>query len=151
MSPTWSLSLEEGPDHLWSVRLHGALAVGLITTNILFARGHFLFYPFTTLLGVLALGLLGATLTAGVGVHVSLRAASVRQAGQVMGMAVLLVSFGPFLAARAGLNYWRAHGHPTPISLETTGLVFFACLMVLDAGLIMTALLRFSRTRLILD
>jgi ABC-2 type transport system permease protein len=129
----------------------GGLAVGLVTTNVLFAEGRFLFYPPATLIGVLVLGVLGATLTAGLGVHVSLRAGSVRQAGQVMGLAILLVSFGPLLAARSGLNYWRAHGHPTPISMETAGLVFFACLVVLDAGLIATALLRFRRSRLILD
>jgi len=121
--------------------LVGSLAVGLVTVNVLFARGALVFYPLSTLVGSAALAVLGATLTTAIGVLVSLRAASVRQASQQMGVAILVVGLGPLLVLRA----------VSPSDPLALGSVALACAALLDAGLIAIALSRFRRTRLVLD
>lgn len=76
------------------------LLLGAITVNLRRTGDALVLYPASMIAGSLVATALGATLIAALGVLVSLRAATVRQAGQMMGLAVLAVAFGPVLAWR---------------------------------------------------
>jgi ABC-2 type transport system permease protein len=129
----------------------GSLALGLVTANVMFERGGIVLYPPATIAGALILTLLGAALAASLGVLVSLRAPTVRQAGQLMGVAVLLVSLGPVLVFRTASTWLGTHEFARPVSLAAAGMIAFAAFVILDAVLIATVMSRFQRTRLTLD
>jgi ABC-2 type transport system permease protein len=129
-----------------------SLLLGVVTVNVVVRPERLLLYPPATLAGALVMNLLGAALIAGLGVLVSLRSASVRQAGQLMGIAVLLVGFAPVMGIRALSAYWRSHGHAvTAADTALAVLVGLALLILLDTSLIAAAVLRFRRSRLLLD
>lgn len=135
-----------------------SLVLGLITVNVTAGQGQWLVYPPATLAGALVASVLGATLIAGLGVLVSLRAASVRQASQLMGVAILLVAFVPVIVVRGLANYWKAHapvGAPstplTPAQTVLLAVVALAVFVMVDAGLIGATMLRFRRSGLSLD
>lgn len=129
-----------------------SLLLGVVTVNVLVRPERLLLYPPATLAGALAMNVLGAALIAGLGVLVSLRSASVRQAGQLMGIAVLVVGFAPVLGVRALSAYWRSHGHAvTPADAALAGLAGLGLFILLDGSLIAAAVLRFRRSRLLLD
>lgn len=129
-----------------------SLLLGVVTVNVLVRPERLLLYPPATLAGALAMNVLGAALIAGLGVLVSLRSASVRQAGQLMGIAVLVVGFAPVLGVRALSAYWRSHGHAvTPADAALAGLAGLGLFILLDTSLIAAAVLRFRRSRLLLD
>src|SRR5512132_2161163 len=129
-----------------------SLLLGVVTVNVIVRPERLLLYPPATLAGALVMNLLGAALIAGLGVLVSLRSASVRQAGQLMGIAVLLVGFAPVVGVRALSAYWRSHGHPvTAADTALAGLVGLALFILLDVSLIGAAVVRFRRSRLLLD
>ncbi|MCL4489261.1 MAG: ABC transporter permease [Chloroflexi bacterium] len=99
-------------------------------------------------LGSLVLSLLGALLPAGIGVFFSLRAPTVRSVQQMLGSTAFLLLLIPLAGARAlpaaGVNL--ASFDPT-----LTLLSVIAGLAVLDAVLLLAAMRRFERTRLVLD
>jgi ABC-2 type transport system permease protein len=129
-----------------------SLLLGVVTVNVVVRPERLLLYPPATLAGALVMNLLGAALIAGLGVLVSLRSASVRQAGQLMGIAVLLVGFAPVMGIRAVAAYWRSHGHAvTAADTALAVLVGLALFILLDTSLIAAAVLRFRRSRLLLD
>lgn len=129
-----------------------SLVLGIVTVNILVGQGALLLYPAATLAGALVASVLGATLIAGLGVLVSLHSASVRQASQMMGVAVLLVGLAPGLAIRGIAQYWKAHSHTTnPFEMAILGFAMIAVFVVVDAGLIGATMMRFRRSRLLLD
>src|SRR5690606_39272451 len=72
------------------------MIVSLITINIGFRDGGLLFYPLELFAGALVFSLLISGLSGCIGVLVSLRAGSVRQAQQMMS-AGMLILFLPFL------------------------------------------------------
>jgi ABC-2 type transport system permease protein len=129
----------------------GSLLTGLVTVNVFLAPGRWLFYPAATLIGALVVTVIGSTLTAALGVLVSIRAASVRQAGHMMGLAVLALGFSPLLVVRALSKHWGAGGGLTPMDMTVLGLIAIGCLVALDAGLLAAALVQFRRSRLIVD
>jgi ABC-2 type transport system permease protein len=129
-----------------------SLLLGVVTVNVVVRPERLLLYPPATLAGALVMNLLGAALIAGLGVLVSLRSASVRQAGQLMGIAVLLVGFAPVMGIRAVAAYWRSHGHAvTAADTALAVLVGLALFILFDTSLIAAAVLRFRRSRLLLD
>jgi ABC-2 type transport system permease protein len=129
-----------------------SLLLGVVTVNVVVRPERLLLYPPATLVGALVMNLLGAALIAGLGVLVSLRSASVRQAGQLMGIAVLLVGFAPVMGIRAVAAYWRSHGHAvTAADTALAVLVGLALFILFDTSLIAAAVLRFRRSRLLLD
>ncbi len=128
-----------------------SLVLGIVTVNILVAHESLLLYPAATLLGALVVSVLGATLIAGLGVLVSLHSASVRQASQVMGVAVLLVAFAPALAIKALATYWKAHSlTASPFETALLGFLAVGVFVMVDAGLIGATMMRFRRSRLLL-
>lgn len=80
----------------WGLTLAGLL-IGLVTVNIVHGQGQILMFSLQVGLGILVLTFLVAVLAAAVGVLVSLRAASVRQAQQTLSVAFLLLFIPLFL------------------------------------------------------
>src|SRR6266498_2872238 len=72
------------------------MLVSLVTINVAYGRDGLLFYPTLITLGALVFSILISGLSASIGVLVSLRAGSVRQAQQMMSVGMLLL-FVPFM------------------------------------------------------
>ncbi len=129
-----------------------SLLLGLVTVNIAYSQGQLLFFPAWLLLSILAVSLLISVFSAGLGVLVSLRAATVRQAQQTLSIAVfvpLLPIFAlPLLPAsvRLSIAAWASTA-----SINTVFLVALALVLVLDLGLLAACRVRFQRSKLILD
>lgn len=130
-----------------------ALFAGAIAVTIAYGEGQVLFYPPAIALGALLLSLLSGGLAAGVGVLISLRAATVRQAQQTLSVAILIL----FLAATYGTRALPASAQSQIMTLfigigETRLIVAVAAiLLLLDAIFLAAARARFVRSRLILD
>jgi ABC-2 type transport system permease protein len=137
----------------WGVTLV-LLAIGLVTVNIANWGGPILFYKPSILLADLAFSFLVAMLTAAAGVLFSLRAATTQEAQQTL-MAVLLIppmilQFGLFAILSSESGEARFREVLATLSFEQVILVIVAVLLVLDVALLMAAMSRFKRARLIL-
>ncbi|MGB2895112.1 MAG: hypothetical protein WBB65_02965, partial [Anaerolineales bacterium] len=128
----------------------------LVMVNITHWDGQVLFYtPIMTLANV-AISLLLASLVASIGVLISLRAATVQEAQQSLMTATLfpliLLQMIPLLLlnlvpnGKAILKELVEAANPTQIIL-----IVIALLVVLDLALLVMAMVRFKRARLILD
>jgi len=131
------------------------LAIGLVTVNVAHWDGHILFYKPSILLADLAFSLLVAMLTAGAGVLFSLRAATTQEAQQTL-MAVLLIppmilQFALFAIMGSDSGKARLNEVLGALSFKQIILVIVAVLVVLDLGLLLAAMARFQRARLIVD
>jgi ABC-2 type transport system permease protein len=127
------------------------LLLGLLTVNLAF-RGHGLvLYQWPVVLAMAVLGLLGATFVAGLGVLISLRAATVRQAQQTLSAAILVLLIAPIAVARMLTTSWAAHVHVTPARAATLVIIAVAVIAALDAAVVVLARLRFQRSRLVAD
>ena len=128
------------------------LLVALITVNVVEGNG-ILLYPVGVVVGGAILGLLTATLSASIGVLVSLRAATVKQAAQQLVFASIALTWLPLF----GLSLLPMQLQESLIlsakTGDTTRIFIFACVVLvgLDFGLLMLAISRFKRSRLILD
>lgn len=129
-----------------------SFTLGLITTNVVYGKGELILYPFDIAAAVLALSLLGSLFASSMGVLVSLRASTVRQAQQIMSLG-FMVLFVPMLAFPALPDAWKgrlilalANAEWQPIVMWVSGL-----LALIDAILIAAAMARFKRAKLILD
>ncbi|WP_009630294.1 ABC transporter permease [Synechocystis sp. PCC 7509] len=136
--------------YAWLLALIMLLA-GLITVNIV-DGGGILLYPVQVAFSGGILGLLTATLSASTGVLVSLRAATVKQAAQQLVFASIALTWLPLF----GLSLLPTRLQESLIlsaKSGTTGIFLFACVVLigLDFGLLMLAISRFKRSRLILD
>ena len=129
------------------------MLASLITINISYGRYYgLIFYPTSMLLAALVFSVLISGLSACIGVLVSLRAGSVRQAQQMMsaGMLVLflpfmLIQFIPVRLIRS-ISAMALNVSPLQIAL---GLALV--LIVIEGILIAVALHLFQRSKLILD
>ena len=133
----------------------GTVLLGLVTVNIAYWGGRLLLYPPIVIAADLLLSLLMSTLSATMGVFVSLRAPTVRQAEQDM-MALLvggfmLLALAPILALRA-IPGLEARFAELLKSLNVTQfvLLLLLALIALDAAFLAAAMRRFQRARLIL-
>jgi ABC-2 type transport system permease protein len=129
------------------------MLVGLVTVNLAHGRGELLLYSATVFGGIVGLSLLAAGLVAGAGVLVSLRAATVRQAAQMLSIAIMLLFFVPVFGVQALPVEWKVRLAQAVMAadVERIVLVAAAVLIVLDLGLLAAAMARFQRARLILD
>jgi ABC-2 type transport system permease protein len=130
--------------------------LGLATVNVKHWGSGPHFYRPIVLVADIAASLLVATLSAAMGVFVSLRAATVRQAEQNI-MALLaggsiLIGTAPILALKAipGLEA-RFAEVLTTLDVTQLILVLLFVLIALDAGFLVAARHRFQRAKLILD
>jgi ABC-2 type transport system permease protein len=128
------------------------MLVSLVTVNLVDGQGGLLLYPIPIALGLVILVLLVSTLASVLGVLVSLRAASVRQALQTFTIAnaVLLI---PVLVI--SLLHPALLATITPFILKTSFISLAigagVGLTLLDVILILATLARFKRAKLILD
>jgi len=129
------------------------LFVGLVTVNVSDWSGRVLVYPAATVAGFLAFGTLGSALVAGIGVLVSLRAATVRQAAQSLSLGIVLLVWVPILAVQFLPRTLTESVLSKLMSLDVA-IVFpllLLALAVVDVIVLAAALARFQRDRLILD
>jgi len=128
------------------------LLVSLVTINIVVhGEGLLLFTP-TMTIGALVFSVLVSGLAASIGVLVSLRASSVRQAQQWMSFGMLIL-FLPFMfiqfIPRAWLeSFGNAIIHADPLQI---GIWVAVALLVVESVLLMIAMRLFQRSKLILD
>jgi ABC-2 type transport system permease protein len=130
-----------------------SLIVGLISVNLSAGHGHLLLYPTGRALATLVLTFLFATLATGIGVLVSLRASTVRQAQQTLTIGwIALVFIGVFAVQLISpATRTRLEHRLSTVQLTTAVLVIVAILIVLDVIILAVNFARFQRSRLILD
>ena len=92
--------------HTWVVT-QIVMIIALVPSNIRFWEGRVLFYRADVMLSGLGLSLLVASLVSTVGVLISLRASSAKQAQQTMGLAVFILAWGPILALQVLPDQWK--------------------------------------------
>ncbi len=128
------------------------LLVSLVTVNVAFGQGELLIFPLPLSLAALSFSILISGLAASIGVLVSLRAGSVRQAQQMMsiGMFVLFIPFMliQFIPANLlqSLGETLKRTDPALAAIWVTG-----GLLILDVVLIAIGMRLFQRSKLILD
>lgn len=124
------------------------LLLQMVALNLGLGSAGNLIYGSTIAAGSLVLSLLGSLLSAGIGVFFSLRASSVRSVQQMLGSAGIGLFLIPLVASRVlpalGVNL-------SQLDQTSTVLSVIIGLAILDAGLLLAAMRRFQRARLILD
>lgn len=126
---------------------------GLVGVNFFHGDGKLLLYPASILFGGMVLGFLSATLAASIGVIVSLRSPTVRQAAQKLAFVSIGLTWIPIL----GFNLLPSQLQTSLLNSAKNAdgtqlfLISLVILFVLDAGLLAIAMVRFKRSRLILD
>jgi ABC-2 type transport system permease protein len=124
------------------------LLLQMVALNLVLGSGGIMVYSPMIGFSSLALSLLGSLLPAGIGVFFSLGASSVRSVQQMLGSAAFLLLLVPLVGARVlpalGVN---------PLQIDPTWMILFVivALAILDTVLLLAAVRRFQRTRLILD
>ncbi len=129
------------------------LGLGIVTVNVTSGAGHVIWFPWRMAVGAPIFSLLGASVAAGAGILVSLRAPTVRQAAQTLNVAILLIIFVPVLGAQALPLAWKTQAAAWARSVGPDGVMGLAAVLlaVLAAGLLAAAMARFKRARLVLD
>jgi ABC-2 type transport system permease protein len=135
----------------WGLTIANIL-VGLVTVNVAFSEGNLLMFPPATMLGILGISLLVAVFGAGLGVTISLRAATVRQAQQTMGT-IMFVMVIPLFALPMLPEEWKVKASRILANADLEGILAAAAaaFLVIDTALVLFAMSRFKRARLILD
>jgi ABC-2 type transport system permease protein len=135
----------------WGITLIAVL-IGLITVNLAHGHGRLLLFPAPILAGILGVTLLIAALSAGLGVVVSLRASTVRQAQQTLSYGFFLffipVLIFPMLPGEVQARIVGSLSVSNPVALV---IAICAGLLIIDLALFGLAAARFRRARLILD
>ena len=126
-----------------------AVTLSLVTTNIAHGQGGFLFFTPPIALGSLVLSLLMAILTAGLGVFVSLRAATSQEASQLL-MAIVII---PAMVLQVVPLLFRDQMGQFIESIDGPQMlvIVIATLLVVDVALVLATMARFQRSRLSLD
>jgi ABC-2 type transport system permease protein len=128
------------------------ILIALVTVNVVHGGGRLLLFPLPTLLGGLLLCFLVATLASGLGVLVSLRASTVRQAQQTLSFAFFIlfvpIILLPLLPASVQVSVAQ---FIQGLDLTSAAMAAGVVLLILDITLIAAGLVRFRRSRLILD
>lgn len=126
---------------------------GLIGVNFVHGDGKLLLYPASIFFGGMVLGFLSATLAASIGVIVSLRSPTVRQAAQKLAFVSIGLTWIPIIGfnllpgrlQNSLLNFAKG------ADISQIFLLILIVLALVDAGLLSIAMVRFKRSRLILD
>jgi ABC-2 type transport system permease protein len=130
------------------------LLLALITTNLAHGEpGRILWYRPSVALGAPGAGILGAGLVAGLGILISLRAPTARQAQQTLLVPLTIILMLPSLGTmllpdeqKAQLFRWFVQADVVSVLLGVLGVV-----ALVDAALLAWAMSRFQRAKLILD
>ena len=135
----------------WGLTLF-CMLLSLVTVNVVYGRQGLLLYPAGIAAGAVGLSFLLSFFAATLGVLVSLRANSVRQAQQTTSVAVFLVLIPLLLlpvlpqSMRIALVGITQSTNSTAILLSIIGLIGLA-----DLALLGLSMIRFKRSRLILE
>lgn len=129
------------------------LLVGWVVLNIRHGRGAVLLMPGDRVVALLSLIAAGATFIAGIGVFVSQRAATVRQAQQTFGVIILLLMMSPvlFFQFTSPEVQARVLGDAAQVGIEVLSLRAAGVLAALAVVLNAIAVSRFKRGRVSLD
>jgi ABC-2 type transport system permease protein len=134
----------------WGITLVGIM-VALVTVNVSNWSGEILFFPPLIGLAIFFLSFLVAWLAAGLGVMVSLRAGSVRQAQQTLSVAFLVLFIPllllPLLPRELQMT---AQNALSGIDLQLVIIIATIFLLLVDIVLLAAAFRRFKRTQLII-
>lgn len=126
------------------------LFMSLVIVNILEWNGKFQFYQANILLVDLGLGLLFSGLMVTLGILISLRSATVHSTQQVLMMIVVIPIFGlqaiVFLLPMDTIREFLGR-----FNYDRSLLIILGVLLLIDIGLLLAAMSRFKRTRLILN
>ena len=129
------------------------LVIGLVAVNVAHGNGGLILFGARQLIATIAFTILASLLMAGIGVFISLRASTVKQAQQAFGIAIIVLTMGPLLLFNAleyetrnrviarvsGLGELRIYAYVT------------AALTIASILVIGGALARFKRGKLVLD
>jgi ABC-2 type transport system permease protein len=129
------------------------LLIGWAVVNIKFGDGTLLGIPWLRLAALFALIGAGSTFISGVGVFVSLRASTVRQAQQTFGVILLLLMMTPVLFVQFVAPEWqtRVLASAAELGLEVISFRVAAVLGALAIVINTAAIRRFKRGKLALD
>jgi ABC-2 type transport system permease protein len=135
----------------WGITIVSAL-LSLVTINVTYGGGRLLLFPWKIGFGVIAISLLIAGMSAGLGVLISLRAATVRQAQQTFSLAFFIL-FIPLFFLPMLPNEWKLKITQALVKVNMDIIVMAALgiLLIFDLALFTAAAARFQRTRLILE
>jgi ABC-2 type transport system permease protein len=130
-----------------------SLLAGLLVVNVAHVEGGFRFYRASVAAAALGAALLGPGLVAGIGILISLRAGSVRQAQQTLLIPLTVLLVLPSIAVLAVPAELQARFFAWIVEADVTGIALGAIvfLFLVDAALLAAGLRRFRRDRLILD
>jgi ABC-2 type transport system permease protein len=135
----------------WGITLLGVL-LALVTINLAHGEGQLLFFPANIGIAIVGLSFLVALLAAGLGVLISLRANTVRQAQQTLSVTFLIffipLFIFPILPDDMQSTITIAISR---LNMNLTLGIIGTFLLVADAGLLGLAVVRFNRRRLILN
>jgi ABC-2 type transport system permease protein len=129
------------------------LLIGLVAVNIAHRESGPILFGAQQFIVTIVLTILASLLMAGIGVFISLRASTVKQAQQAFGIAIIVLTMGPLLLFNA-LDYeMRAALIRRLTSLGETRIELYviAALTVASVIVIGAALARFKRGKLVLD
>jgi ABC-2 type transport system permease protein len=127
----------------------GSLVLAEVAVNLAWPRNGVVLYKPEVLLATAVVGFLGAVFVAAIGVLISLRAATVRQAQQALGGTIIVVLLLPVAAVRYLPAEWKRSVAANAPAALTIALVGLGAFVLLDAGVVALAMLRFRRNRLI--
>jgi len=127
--------------------------LGLVTVNIAHGGGRLLMYPADIFSAGAVLCVMTSCFAASLGVLISLRAATVRQAQQTLTIGIMVCAFAPGILAEVLPDAVKIS---ISTALDSFGmgklfLTVFVLLLIADGILIALAKARFKRTKLILD
>ena len=129
------------------------LVIGLIAVNVAHSENGLILFKAQRFVVTIVLTVLASLLMAGIGVFISLRASTVKQAQQAFGIAIIVLTMGPLLLFNA-LSYETREAFIRRLAgVGETRIEAYvvAGLIVLSAFVIGGALARFKRGKLVLD
>jgi ABC-2 type transport system permease protein len=125
------------------------LVISLISANISFGGEPLLFYSPSVLGAYLGFSLMMATLTAGAGVLISMRAKSAQEANQLL-ISILLLF--PLMLGMASTMFLRGKEDAlAELDISLILLIVAAVLLVVTVALVLAAIRRFQRAKLVFD
>lgn len=129
------------------------LLIGWTVVNLKHGHGELLTIPAPRVAALLSLILGGSFFISGIGVFVSLRAATVRQAQQTFGVIILLLMMAPVIFAQFVAPERQANiiSRASELGLETLSLRVAGVLGALALALNVAAIRRFKRGAVVLD
>ena len=129
------------------------IVIGLVAVNVVHRDGGLLLFAPQRFIATIVLTVLASLLMAGIGVFISLRASTVKQAQQAFGIAIIVLTMGPVLLFN-GLSFeTRERLVARLVSIGETRIEVYtvAGLAALSVVVIGAALARFKRGKLVLD